>query len=310
MYLVFYVDTRQYVDVVLAALGLRLPREVESVALVGVLGPHAGDELELIPLVFCHEVACGDVLPGVVVERVADVAVAARLEKEFVEVVPVLTVVLGVVDVGGGVEGVFVEEAVTYLVSVHASGLEGHGGLDARVEGVGEVHVAGEVPVGVVFPALFSGVGVVEVGHLHVDEDLGVVGRGAVGLGEYPGPVELEPVAVEECVFPLQGGVEYVLAVPLQLHRPVLPVLSVADFAFAEVHVAGVEHQLVAVVQPVVELGVESEAVLLFGVCPGFGAVAGGAGHVVEFGVLSSEEVLVADRCHHSEPAVEESVAE
>ena len=108
----------------------------------------------------------------------------------------------------------------------------------------------------------------------------------------------------------LDGGVDDVLSFPLHLDYPVLVVLSVTDFAFAQVHISSVEHQFVPFIEPVVKFGMRSEPVLFLGICPCFRTVSRRALYVIYVRILASEEILVRHTHYKAESVSEIPVTE
>ena len=122
--MVFEVEIGKEVPIVLLAGAVDAAGIAQGVALVGMLGADAGDGFPAVAGEGGHGESGTDAISGVVVERIAHVAVFARGELDLVEVGPVGAVHLVVVGAGGGVEGVLVEERCARLVAVHAANFE------------------------------------------------------------------------------------------------------------------------------------------------------------------------------------------
>jgi len=261
VYIVFQVEARQYVCVFLMPLRIGLSREIKRVALVRMFGSDSGDHFQFVPRVFYHYVSGPYLFRCIVVERVADVAVWPRFQKQFVEIRPVFPVILGIAYSCRGVECIFIEETVPELVPVHPSRLEQEAGSVAcDVESVRKVDVPSEIPVRVVLPSPVGGIGVVEV--VAVEVDMGIVRSGAVCFREDPCPVEFQSVVFQERMLSLQRRVQDVLSVPFHPYGPFLVICSIPHFGLPEIHISCIEHHLVSAVEPVVELEMRPHPVL------------------------------------------------
>ena len=152
----------QNVRVTLLAIGVGVAGENQRVSLHRVLRAQPYCGVPTLALRFRHGVSRANLLRSVVVERVADIAVRAGLEFQFVEVVPILAAILRIGGTGSTVESIFVEKAAALLVAIHAAHAVSH-----QPVAVSQIEMSGEVAVVVVLP---TARGRTRIGDMRADE--------------------------------------------------------------------------------------------------------------------------------------------
>ena len=207
--MVFEMEVRQTVPILLVTLSLSASRIFEHISLIGMFGSESSHDLHFPLLISGHAIHTSYLLRGIIVERVTHVAICSGSNQDFIKVVPVGTIYLILLSTGGTVEGVLVEEGRSHLVAVHASRLYG----PVVCGMISEIQIGSLVLVGIMLPSACGRL--IRLYMTSLQEYLGIV-RGLVScIGIYAFPVHLHMTGWE-IMGTRERGIVDLLSVVLQ----------------------------------------------------------------------------------------------